>query len=61
MTGADYTPTISSAIMKLRKILADNGGKDSVYGKAANGTIPIVVQVESKVRDWRSKISSFFN
>jgi len=51
MTGADSTPTISSAVMKLRKILANNAQKDNIYGKAANGTIPITVSVESKVRD----------
>jgi hypothetical protein len=51
MTGADSTPTFSSAVMKLRKILFDNAGKDSVYGKAANGTIPVVVHVEGSVRD----------
>jgi len=35
--------------MKLRKILADNVGKDSIYGKVANGTIPVVVHADSKV------------
>jgi hypothetical protein len=54
ITGADSTPTISSAIMKLRMILADNGENDSVYGKAANGTIPVVIHAESKVRDYKS-------
>ncbi len=54
MIGADSTPTISSAVSKLRKILADNEGNDSIYGRAANGTIPIVVHVDSKVRDCRA-------
>jgi hypothetical protein len=44
-----FYSTISSAVGKLRKILADNKGKDSLYGKAANGTIPIVVHIENKV------------
>jgi hypothetical protein len=52
MIGSDSTPTISSAILKLRKIIADNDGKDGIYGQAANGTIPVVVHVESKVRDY---------
>jgi hypothetical protein len=61
MTGADSTPTISSAVMKLRKILADNMGKDSIYGKAANGTILVVVHADSKVCGRYSRDSSFIN
>jgi hypothetical protein len=43
------TPTISSAIAKLRKILMENKGNDTVYGKAADGNLPIVVHVQNKV------------
>lgn len=42
------TPTISSEIAKLRKILKDNIGKDNVYGRAANGSLPLVVRAENK-------------
>ncbi|KAI9743083.1 MAG: hypothetical protein M1818_003378 [Claussenomyces sp. TS43310] len=42
------TPTISAAVKALRKILFENRGKDNVYGKAANGTLPVVLHVENK-------------
>lgn len=34
---------------KFRKILSNNKGKDSIYGRASNGSIPLVVYVENKV------------
>ncbi|GAD92509.1 conserved hypothetical protein [Paecilomyces variotii No. 5] len=46
--GSEQTPTVSTAVARLRKILFENKGKDSIYGKAANGTIPIVVHSQNK-------------
>ena len=46
--GAEGTPTISSEIAKLRKILKDNIGKDNVYGRAANGSLPLVIRADNK-------------
>ncbi|KAL2013198.1 hypothetical protein VTN00DRAFT_723 [Thermoascus crustaceus] len=43
-----WTPTVSSAIAKLRRILFENKGKDSIYGKAADGLLPVVVHSENK-------------
>jgi len=40
--------TVSTAIAQLRKILVENKGKESIYGKAANGSIPLIVHVENK-------------
>ena len=45
----DTLSTISSEIGKLRQILSENTGKDNVYGKAANGTFPLVVHVQNEV------------
>ncbi|KAL1966639.1 hypothetical protein VTN77DRAFT_4050 [Rasamsonia byssochlamydoides] len=42
------TPTVSSSIAKLRKILSDNRGKDTIFGKAADGKIAVVVHAENK-------------
>ncbi|KAL3418578.1 hypothetical protein PVAG01_10294 [Phlyctema vagabunda] len=39
--------TISGAIGKLRKLLKVSAGKDSIYGKVANGTFPLVIYVEN--------------
>jgi len=30
--------------------LAENGGKDNIYGKAADGTFPLVVHVQNEVQ-----------
>ncbi|CAG8948765.1 hypothetical protein HYFRA_00001887 [Hymenoscyphus fraxineus] len=46
--AADSLPTISSEIQKLRQILNENKLKDNIYGKAANGSIPLVVHVENE-------------
>lgn len=46
--GSPHTPTVSSSIAKLRKIL-DNRGKDNLYGKAADGKLPVVVHADNKV------------
>ena len=35
--------TVSGAIANLRRILSENKGKDSIYGKASDGKIPVVV------------------
>lgn len=43
-----YTPTISSAIAELRKILLSNKEKDNIYGRAINGSLPLVVHTENK-------------
>ena len=40
--------TISGAIGNLRRILAENKGKDSLYGKASDGKIPVVVHAVNK-------------
>ncbi|KAF4626832.1 hypothetical protein G7Y89_g11326 [Cudoniella acicularis] len=44
----DALPTVSSGIAKLRQILSENGGKDNIYGKAANGSIPLVVHADNE-------------
>jgi imidazolonepropionase-like amidohydrolase len=41
--------TVSSSLEMFRKILVENKGKDSVYGKAVNGSIPVVVHIDNKV------------
>ncbi|KAF8851484.1 hypothetical protein BDZ45DRAFT_808264 [Acephala macrosclerotiorum] len=45
---SDKLPTVSSAISKFRQFLAENKGKDSIYGKAANGSFPLVVHAENE-------------
>ncbi|KAH8700941.1 hypothetical protein BGW36DRAFT_138382 [Talaromyces proteolyticus] len=42
------TPSVSKSIATLRRILNDNKGKDTLYGKAANGKIPVVAHSENK-------------
>lgn len=49
MAASEWTPTVSSAIAKLRRILFENRGKDNIYGKAADGLLPVVVHSENKV------------
>ncbi|KAJ9268689.1 hypothetical protein DTO212C5_5296 [Paecilomyces variotii] len=46
--GSEQTPTVSTAIVQLRKILFENKGKDTIYGKAANGEIPVVIHSQNK-------------
>ncbi|KAJ9301850.1 hypothetical protein DTO271G3_716 [Paecilomyces variotii] len=46
--GSERTPTVSTAIAQLRRILFENKGKDTIYGKAANGEIPVVVHCQNK-------------
>ena len=46
---ADSLPTISSGIEKLRQVIIDSQGKDSVYGRAVNGSFPLVVDVDNEV------------
>jgi len=43
-----HTPTISSQISTLRKILVDSTNKTDIYGKAANGKIPLAVSAQNK-------------
>lgn len=45
----DSTPTVSSAVEKLRRILVQNKGKDNIYGNAEKGRLPVVVHAENKV------------
>ena len=45
----ESTPTVSSGIEMLRKILVENKGKNTLYGKAVNGSLPVVVHVDNKV------------
>ncbi|KAK0112059.1 hypothetical protein ONS96_001319 [Cadophora gregata f. sp. sojae] len=46
--GTDSLPTLSSEISKLREILVENDKKDNIYGKAINGTIPLVVHADNE-------------
>lgn len=46
--GQKTASTISAAISKLRKILTDNNGKENIYGRAANGDIPLLIHVQNK-------------
>ena len=59
LAAAETIPTISSAIAKLHEILSDNGGKDSVYGRGANGSLPIVVHVDNKVSPCPSNFNTY--
>jgi hypothetical protein len=43
-----HTPTISSQIATLRKILVGSANKTDVYGRAANGKIPLAVSAQNK-------------
>jgi hypothetical protein len=43
-----HTPTISSQIAMLRKILVDSANKTDIYGSAANGKIPLAVLAQNK-------------
>ncbi|KUJ07432.1 composite domain of metallo-dependent hydrolase [Mollisia scopiformis] len=45
---SDKLPTISSAVAKLRQFLAESKAKDDIFGRAANGSIPLVVHVENE-------------
>ncbi|OKL56403.1 hypothetical protein UA08_08202 [Talaromyces atroroseus] len=45
---SSQTPTVSKSVASLRKILSENKGKDTLYGKAADGKIPVVVHTENK-------------
>ena len=47
--ATDSVPTVSSAIEKLRRILTDNRGKGNVYGRATNGSLPLVIHAENEV------------
>lgn len=40
--------TVSGAIATLRRILFENRGKDSIYGAAADGSLPVVVHAVNK-------------
>ncbi|KAG4443289.1 hypothetical protein IFR05_001233 [Cadophora sp. M221] len=46
--GTDSLPTISSEISKLRELIVENQGGDNIYGKAANGSIPLVVHADNE-------------
>ncbi|RDW75872.1 hypothetical protein BP5796_06693 [Coleophoma crateriformis] len=45
---SEQFPSISSAIAKLRKLLTSSAGKDTIYGRVANGTFPLIITVENK-------------
>jgi hypothetical protein len=48
-TRGSGTPSISSEIATLRKILTDNQNvTDTVYGRAANGKIPLAISTQNK-------------
>jgi hypothetical protein len=67
LTGADcflassQTPTVSKSVATLRKILSDNKGKDTLYGKAADGKIPLVVHTENKVGVLSNALVQFYH
>ncbi|KAH7317715.1 hypothetical protein BKA65DRAFT_438774 [Rhexocercosporidium sp. MPI-PUGE-AT-0058] len=46
--GTDSLPTISSEVSKLRELIVENKGKNNIYGKAANGTVPLVVHADNE-------------
>jgi hypothetical protein len=46
--SGDKLPTVSSGIAKLRQFLTENKEKDSIYGRAANGSFPLVVHAENE-------------
>ena len=46
--GSKEKTTISEGIAKLRRVLSENEGKDSVYGKAADGKLPVIVHAKNK-------------
>ncbi|KAL1848622.1 hypothetical protein Plec18167_002247 [Paecilomyces lecythidis] len=46
--GPEQAPTVSTAVARLREILFENKGKDTIYGKAANGEVPVVVHSQNK-------------
>jgi hypothetical protein len=48
-TGTDSLPTISSGISKLRNIINENQHEGNIYGRAANGSFPLVVHAENEV------------
>ncbi|KAL4789276.1 hypothetical protein BDV19DRAFT_397207 [Aspergillus venezuelensis] len=41
-------PTISSGVAKIRSIIHDAIGQESVYSMAANGTLPVVISAQNK-------------
>lgn len=47
--GSSQTPTVSKSVGALRRILSENKGKDTLYGKAADGKIAVVVHTDNKV------------
>ena len=48
MARSDATPSTSDQIGKLHKLVKDNKGKDSVYGKVADGNLPLIVHARNK-------------
>lgn len=40
--------TVSTSVAKLRRIPSDNKGKDNIYGKAFDGSIPLIIHAENK-------------
>lgn len=48
-TRGSSTPSISSQIATLRKLLTDNqNDSDTIYGRAANGKIPLAISTQNK-------------
>ena len=45
---SDTTPTTSDQISKLHKLIKDNKSKDSIYGQAATGKLPLIVHATNK-------------
>jgi hypothetical protein len=50
LLASSSTPSISLAIAKLRQILTESHGKANIYRTIANGSLPLVVEADNKVR-----------
>ncbi|KIW03433.1 uncharacterized protein PV09_05203 [Verruconis gallopava] len=42
------TQTVSASVAKLRKLLAQNSGKNNIYGSVVNGDTPLVIHTENR-------------
>jgi hypothetical protein len=49
MLATESVSTVSTGIQKLRELISENKDKDNIYGRAANGTFPLVINVENEV------------
>lgn len=49
MLATESVPTVSTGIQKLREVILENTDRDNIYGSVANGTFPLVVNVQNEV------------